>query len=187
MSERDLTRLRLIIFQVVNISKIDEPYTDRRERAVELAEAIGSKAISAIPVQTVSSYDEFQQAFNLHVASGCDGVMLKLRTGVYEQRRSPLWLKVKPYFEINGKIVGFKEGIGKYKDTLGSIGIVLPLPNGRWETEVTHVSGMTDAERNLIWENRKRFLGRVIEVAYRAKSADGLLIEPRVIPNKIGL
>ncbi len=78
-------------------------------------------------------------------------------------------------------IVSFKEGVGKYKGTLGSIGVVIPIPNFGWSTNETHVSGMSDRDRKYIWEHRDELLGKIVEVKYRRLTDMDRMVEPRFI------
>jgi len=167
--------------KMFSITSLDE----RRELLGKLFEKVGSRFISLVNVASVASFYEFMLVHHLHLASGCDGSMLKLRDSVYVPRRSSSWLKVKPATDMDCKIVDFERGEGKYTGTLGAIGVVIPLPaidqtgKERWSDSVTHVSGMTDKERDYIWKNREKLLGMIVEVKYRRITVNDRMVEPR--------
>ena len=152
----------------------------RREMMSKVLEKVQEYPyIRPVHVSNVSSFHEFKIVHEGHLADGCDGSMLKLRSGIYVQKRSSFWLKVKPVNEMDCKIVDFKPGKGKYLGTLGSIGVVLPQPLALWGAEVTHVSGMDDKDRDYIWRNREKLLGKVVEIRYRRTTRGNRLVEPR--------
>ncbi len=152
---------------------------ERRELLGRLFEGIDSKFISLVRVAHVASLYEFMLMYHQYLATGCDGAMLKLRDSYYEPRRSASWLKVKPATDMDCKVVDFKPGEGKYKGTLGSIGVVIPLPKDKWSSSTTYISGMTDKERRFIWKIREKLLGRIIEVRVRRVTSQDRLVEPR--------
>jgi len=178
--------LRYMVFDCVPLNKKGQTVSslgleERREMLGKLFEQVDSNFISLSQVSHVASMYEFNLVYQSHLAGGCDGVALKLRDSVYETmlRRSSSWLKVKPSKEMDCKIVDFKKGQGKYEGTLGSIGVVIPIPNFGWSTNATYVSGMSDKDRAYIWKNRQKFLGKLVEVTYRRLSAFDRLVEPR--------
>ena len=96
-------------------------------------------------------------------------------------KRSDAWLKVKPILELDCKIVGLKPGRGKYGGTLGSIQVRIPVNGMKWSMSETSVSGMTDRDRDYIWNNRKKIVGKFAEVKFRKISEKNRLIEPRLL------
>jgi DNA ligase-1 len=65
------------------------------------------------------------------------------------------------------------KGEGKYSDTLGALLV-------RDKNGITHtISGMTDGQRELWWENPLLIQGKVVEVKAMKELPDGSLREPR--------
>jgi len=177
-------RLEYRIFDVVHPSKLDLPLSLRKEFMAELVECAheANPMIVAVPSVSVSSYAEFMYEYRHFLASGCDGAILKVRNGPYETKRSKQWLKVKPYAEIDCKIVGFNEGKDRLKGTLGSIEVKVPLNRGGWSNLTTSVgTGFEDKDRDVIWKNRKKLMGALAEIRFRKISAKERLIEPRLV------
>lgn len=170
---------RYKIFDMIDPDNLDERYEDRQERLIEAFANVQHPMIALTKTVNVSSYEEFNDAHQFNLASGCDGSIIKLLSGGYEFKRSKLWLKVKPLNEVDCKIVGFKEGKGKYVGMLGSLEIQFKIGK-RWSRYTTSVSGMDDADRVRMWRDRKKLLGGIVEVSYRKISEKERLVEARV-------
>lgn len=185
--------LQYRIFDVVWPSKLELPLTFRKEMLANLVEEAHNinKRIVAVPSTIVSSYDDFMHVFRQHCATGCDGAMLKHRKSPYTLKRSSDWLKIKPYMEMDCKIVGFNEGKGKYVGTLGSIEVRVPdmRQKGGWSAFVTKVGcGMDDPDRDKIWRDRKKLIGKLAEVRYRKISEKkSKMIEARLVRVRVDL
>lgn len=158
---------RYKIFDLVNPMRLDEPFRDRRERLEELFEKYSHPMVMLTKSEQVQSYDEFVELHNFHLASGCDGSIIKWMGSPYEFKRSKFWLKIKPQKTMDCLIVGFNEGKGKYVGMLGSLEVKLPMERGRWSFATSNVSGMTDEDRAYMWKNRNKLLGTIVEVEYR--------------------
>lgn len=101
-----------------------------------------------------------QQELNKQIALEHEGVMVNLSNAPYEGKRTKNILKVKAMQDCDLKIIGFEEGTGKNKGTLGAIivdykGFIVKVG-----------SGFTDKDREYFWNNQKELLGRVITVQY---------------------
>lgn len=95
------------------------------------------------------------------IADDQEGVMINICDAPYEFKRSQSLLKVKKMQTMDLEIVGFEEGSGKYKDTLGAI--LVRYKNGNI---VKVGSGFTDWLRTEIWNNRNKYQGMVCEIQY---------------------
>lgn len=181
---------RYKVFDLVDPDNVNEPFRDRRERLVEVVGKIKHPMIQVIGCESISSYDDFMELHRFHLASGCDGSIIKLLNGGYEFKRSKLWLKVKPKMTLDCLIVGFKEGKGKYVGMLGSLEVRLPIGDNKWSEKTSNVSGMDDEDRVRMWKKRKSLLNSIVEVECRKVSRKGRLIEGHVYrprPDKEGL
>jgi hypothetical protein len=116
--------------------------------------------------------------------------------GVVAKRKAYAdWWKIKEKRTVDCLAIGFKDGDGKYLGTLGAIelGVVVPPTTVRGARTIVladgpvcvvpigNTSGMTDAERDEIDDNRKRYLGHVLEVEYQYVGAGGRLRHPRFV------
>jgi len=171
---------RYKVFDLVNPNKLDEPFRDRRERLEEAFAKRSHPMVMLTKSEQVQSYDEFIELHNFHLASGCDGSIIKLTGSPYEFKRSSFWLKVKPQKTIDCLIVGFKEGKGKYIGMLGSLEVRVPIAEGKWSEITSNVSGMDDNDRVMMWKKRKSLLNTIVEVEYRTLSKNNRLVEGHV-------
>ena len=86
--------------------------------------------------------------------------MVNLANAPYEGKRTKNILKVKAMQDCDLRIIGFEEGTGKNKGTLGAA--IVDYKGFK----VKVGSGFTDKDRKYFWENRDELLSRVITVQY---------------------
>lgn len=97
--------------------------------------------------------------------SGKEGCMLA-RDVTYKCKRHNGLLKVKTFYTMDLKIVGFETGTGKNEHTLGNLIVEYK------DNTVGVGSGFTDEQRDWFWANRDALLGRVVEVKYKDITKD---------------
>ncbi|CAB1251488.1 DNA_LIGASE_A3 domain-containing protein [Ruminococcaceae bacterium BL-6] len=93
-----------------------------------------------------------------------EGVMVNLADAPYSCKRTSDILKVKKMQSVDLKITGFEEGEGRLKGTLGRMNV-----NYKDQT-VGCGAGFTDTERQWIWENQDKLIGRIAEIRYFEES-----------------
>jgi DNA ligase-1 len=99
---------------------------------------------------------------------GWEGLMVNLDKP-YVCKRTDSILKVKTMSSCDIKVIGFEEGTGKNEGKLGALVVDYkgyPVGVG---------SGFTDEDRDYIWNNKNKYLGKIIEVQYfeESKNQDG--------------
>ena len=99
-------------------------------------------------------------------AMGHEGVMINLFYAPYSFKRTSNLLKVKVMQDADLKIIGLKEGEGKFAGTLGAL-IVDYKGN-----PVGVGSGLHDSLRNQIWKNPEYYIGRVAKIRYFEETLD---------------
>jgi DNA ligase-1 len=95
------------------------------------------------------------------IADGQEGIMINDVFAPYSFTRTWSLCKVKKMQTMDLEIIGFEEGSGKYKDTLGAI--LVRYKNGNI---VKVGSGFTDWLRSEIWNNQNKYQGVVSEIQY---------------------
>lgn len=96
---------------------------------------------------------------------GFEGLMC-LRNTHYKTKRNSGILKCKVFKTCDIKIIGFEEGEGRLKGTLGAVVV-------RYKDNNVNVgSGYSDAQREDIWKNKDTLLGRIMEVRYKEETSD---------------
>jgi DNA ligase-1 len=105
---------------------------------------------------------QFADYNKLCIDKGFEGIMVKPITGVYECKRSTLWLKVKPFIEVSLTVKDTEEGTGRNVGKLGAL-IVEGKDDGKFiKTNVG--SGLTDSDRETFWKSKDKLIGQVVEV-----------------------
>lgn len=112
--------------------------------------------------------DDYEEVYGFYVEmleQGYEGLILKNPDALYEWDRSKAWVKWKPVFTFDGKIVDFYSGQEgtRLENSLGGIIVEGVDENGN-EFTTECGSGFTDGERDVIWESRKVYLGRMVEL-----------------------
>jgi DNA ligase-1 len=105
---------------------------------------------------------QFADYNKLCIDKGFEGIMVKPIGGVYECKRSSLWLKVKPFIEVSLSVIDVEEGTGRNVGKLGAP-IVEGTDGGKFiKTNVG--SGLSDTDREEFWKAKDKLIGQVVEV-----------------------
>jgi DNA ligase-1 len=105
---------------------------------------------------------QFADYNKLCIDKGFEGIMVKPIAGVYECKRSSLWLKVKPFIEVSLTVKAVEEGTGRNVGKLGAL-IVEGTDGGKFiKTNVG--SGLSDKDRQEFWTDKNKLIGQVVEV-----------------------
>lgn len=159
-----------IVFNIFDTCEIKEfengycaaPCIERKKVIQELEEQMKPDWWKSVPILYYGKYDKniVQQELNKQIALEHEGVMVNIANAPYEAKRTKNILKVKAMQDCDLKIIGFEEGTGKNKGTLGAI--IVDYKG----FEVRVGSGFTDQDRKYFWANQNELLGRVITVQY---------------------
>lgn len=156
-----------VIFHVFDILTVkeyeskscDHSYIERRQLLEKTVQ--NNRTVQVLPVLYAGS-DIDQIGVQLEIARSRkqEGIMININDAVYHFGRTKDLLKVKVMQDADLLIIGFEEGRGALKGTLGALVVDYkgnPLSVG---------SGYTMQERKDIWSNKDKLLGRVITVQY---------------------
>ena len=105
---------------------------------------------------------QFADYNKLCIDKGFEGIMVKPMGGVYECKRSSLWLKVKPFIEVSLKVIDTEEGTGRNAGKLGALIVEGTDMDKFIKTNVG--SGLTDTDRETFWQAKDKLLGQIVEV-----------------------
>jgi DNA ligase-1 len=118
---------------------------------------------------------QFADYNKLCIDRGYEGIMIKPADGIYECKRSALWLKVKPFIEVSLKVIAVEEGTGRNAGKLGALIVEGTDMDKFIRTNVG--SGLTDENREEYWKARDKLIGQIVEVRADAitqnQEADG--------------
>lgn len=135
-------------------------FDSRRELLAGVISIIDNPFLALTPV-----FEPDQATYDAYVSGGGEGMMLKRRAATYAQKRSSDLLKVKVEHTLDAVVIGYKDGEGKYSDTIGAIEFGLYDATGAL-VHAGFCSGMDDATRYEIGRNREALIGSVIEVKH---------------------
>lgn len=94
-----------------------------------------------------------------------EGLMMNYANAPYEFKRTNTLIKVKQIYTADVMVKGFEEGTGKYKGMLGAL--LIQTPQG---VELKVGSGLTDEDRQYVWNNQEGYLGCIFEIAFTTPS-----------------
>ncbi len=143
-----------------------------RERKATVAQFRGIEGITIVPHRTVTTPEEVTNAAQDWVENGFEGAVLKDLDAPYFFDRGCAWQKVKFFRDQEFSCVDVYEGNGRLRGTLG--GIVVAVDG----VKVGVGTGFNDLQREELWLDQSKIVGRLVTVKYQRKSPDGALIFP---------
>jgi len=117
----------------------------------------------------VNNYQEMTEWCNYVIdVLGQEGLILKELTAVYCWDRSFAWCKVKRFYDVDARIVGFYNGKVKTRlaDTVGGVNCVAFLESGE-RVEFNVGSGFNDADRADMKANPAKWLAATVVIQYQ--------------------
>lgn len=135
---------------------------DRKRFVYEELRRVNPNWLKPVEILYYGKYDKdiVKQELDKQISLEHEGVMVNLANAPYESKRTKNILKVKAMQDCDLKIIGFEEGTGKNKGTLGAV--IVDYKG----FEVKVGSGFSDQDRDYFWVNQKELLGRIITVQY---------------------
>ena len=168
----------------------ETPYTERLERAREVLEQQGSvvphNTVKCLESTVVSSHEQLQYMLQDIQEKGGEGVILRSLDSGYKYGRSTLkqgWLlKVKFFLQDEFEVIGFEERMhneneatvnelgyterSSTKDGLvpmNTLGSIILRYGG---SEFKCGTGFSDTQRQEIWDNMGKYLGKLASIRY---------------------
>ncbi|MBQ9014017.1 MAG: hypothetical protein IJ094_10795 [Bacilli bacterium] len=170
------------IFDIITMEEYNNKiginrYSERRKMLYSIKENEFVKVVKCLYegsdiLEVLLLLDEYRE-------KGAEGLMCNLDK-VYEFKRSNSCLKLKVMQSCDLKIIGFQEGKGKFKNTLGSLIV-------NYKGNSVGVGGLSDADREYIWNNRDSLIGRVAEIKYFEITKDKDGVESLRFPIFLGI
>lgn len=164
-----------VIFHVFDMIPINDfrngicntPCIQRKTELHNILKELNLKWIKEVEMLYVGSdKNEIIKLLDKVVAEEKEGVMVNLADASYSCKRTPDILKVKKMQSADLKIVGFEEGEGRLKGTLGRI-------NVEYKNNIVGLgSGFSDEDRKYIWENQNDLINSIIEVQFFEESTN---------------
>ena len=154
--------VKYMLFDIIPLSEFDNKegkmkYSDRRAWLNTIKE---SKFINVAPIlYKGTDIDEVLKVLDECRGNGAEGCMINTDKP-YEFKRSKVLQKLKVMSTCDLRVIGFEEGDGKLKGTLGKI-----ICNYKG-FDLGVGSGFSEAMRDEIWNNQDKYLGKISEIQY---------------------
>jgi hypothetical protein len=147
------------------------PYSQRLETLCVMVDTYQPKKVGLVDRWEVDTIEEANTLFEGLLADGQEGIILKCRNGIWEDKRSKTQIKFKGELECDLKIVAVEEGKGKAAGMLGAI--ICESADGVVKVNVG--SGFNDEQRINLWHIKKEILDRIVAIKYnmRIKNKQG--------------
>ena len=144
--------------RIVNLSKVfdRDTFENVMDNRIRLVDA------TLIDMDSEEGQVKFQQMNKRALDEGYEGLMIKPIKEGYKCKRSHAWLKIKPFIEVTLKVVELEEGSGKNEGLLGAL-VVEGEDDGKF-FRLNVGSGLTDENREQIWENQDKVIGQLVEI-----------------------
>lgn len=171
-------------------------------KKVKILNEIGNDRISLVDHVRINSIEELDAYEAKCLAEGHEGIMVRSLNGPYKCGRSTekegSLLKVKRFMDSEAEIIGFeeqlentneaeKDAFGRTKRSKAQDGMVGKATLGKFlvrEVGFTHWNGaefaigtgegLTQALRQQIWDEREKFLGKIVSYKYQSHGVKDL-------------
>lgn len=171
MSAQEALDVRATLWDAIPLEnfeagKFDEPYHIRIAKLSNALSDMKDKSgvgylTQLVWHQEVNNQQDAQALFEKFLGEGQEGIILKTRDGIWEDKRAKHQIKFKGEFECDLICTGWEEGTGKNQGRLGA----LQLESACGKLKVGVGSGLTDADRDNI---KQDVVGKIITVKYNA-------------------
>ena len=159
--------VKMLVFDIMNSTEFKTqrcpvPYIQRQKELQRVLSGINSKYFEHLkPLYSGSDINEINILLNDQVNKGEEGIMININSALYSFKRTNDLLKVKKMNTMDLEVIGFEEGTGNFKGTLGAI-----LCKYRDNYIVKVGSGFKLETRNIVWKNKDDYLGLTAEIQY---------------------
>src|SRR5699024_9212018 len=131
-----------IYYMVFDFPAMDGPFDQRLAAMRERLDGLDAPHLKRVPQRRVGDHTELMAYLDEVVIAGGEGLMLHRGSARYRGYRSDDLLKLKPYQDEDGQVVGHLPGKGRLKGMMGAL--LVKAPSGRHFRLGT---GFSDAER----------------------------------------
>jgi len=138
-------------------------YSSRFDSLCALIDMHKPSKIQLVNNWEVENLDTAQALFEELLQRGEEGIILKDKSGVWEDKRAKHQIKFKGELECDLKIVAVEEGTGKYAGMLGAI--ICESADGVVKVNVG--SGFNDEHRKQLW--KENLVDKIVAVKYNSR------------------
>ena len=173
--DADKTCLSFVIFDILPLAEFQtgsskHTYSQRLKTMLTVADRISDslylKHVEVVPfLYYGTDHSQIDVCLEKMDAEGKEGCMLA-RDVVYQCKRHNGLVKVKTFYTMDLEVVDMQTGTGKNEHTLGNLVVKFK------DNYVGVGSGFSDEQRNEIWNNKDKYIGRIAEVKYKDITKD---------------
>ena len=139
------------------------PYETRFKRLKDALASANVDKVWEVNSVEVNDMDAANKIFHRYLSLGQEGIILKDKRGIWENKRAKHQIKFKGELECDLKIIEVLPGTGKYEGMLGSI----TCESSDGIINVNVGSGFNDYHRKTLKE--EDLLGKIVAVKYNAR------------------
>jgi hypothetical protein len=177
MSNAEALMVRATVWDAITVAGFEagREAVSYNDRLIKLYACIGalqrdlrqlSHLVTLVYTKKIASEYEAKKIFEEFLAEGQEGIILKTKEGIWEDKRSKSLIKFKGELECDLRVVDWEEGTGKNVGRLGA----LVLESSCGGIRVNVGTGFSDADRNSI--THANSVGRIVAVKYNARITD---------------
>lgn len=155
---------RHVSYNIFEVPNAPGGLCDRLERLKTYLERHPVEHLRIIPQTVVRDTRHIMTRLDVVEANGGEGLVLRNPASPYESGRSPNALKVKHFDDMEGRVIGYRPGKGKYKGMTGALRVEID-GNKRFYIG----SGLTDHDRST-----PPVVGSVITFKYQGFTNNGI-------------
>lgn len=181
ISAKEASMVRATVWDVIPYLYFIEgecptPYGTRMESLSILFQKHSPAKVSLVQSWEVENYDTAKALFEELLQRGEEGIILKDKRGIWENKRAKHQIKFKGELECDLKIVGVEEGTGKYAGMLGAV--LCESCDGIVQVRVG--SGFNDEQRKNLW--KENLVDKIVAVKYNMRIKNKLGEESLFLP-----
>lgn len=162
--KEEVERFSIVLWDMIPLNEYltglgTKPYSERLEELnFCFRTAWYTSPVRIVENKNVSTIKECFEFYEEMRNRGEEGAVIKLNSGIWEDKRSKNCIKLKAEEDISAKIVGFIEGTGKYVGMLGSFRCITECG-----IEFNVGTGFSDKQRKEFSSSK---IGEIIDVKY---------------------
>ena len=185
ISKKEASQVHATVWDVIPLDDFKQGVckTTYEDRFVHLGVLVRKlpeqgKKIWLVDSHLVTNQEEAAEIFKKYIDQGQEGIILKDKSSIWENKRSKSQIKFKGEEECDLKVVGIQPGVGKYTGMIGAL--ICESADGIIKVDVG--SGLKDDDRK---KPHSEYLDKIVAVRYNVrlknKQGEESLFLPRLL------